>query len=224
VMLSTANYVTGFRPPLAELAAWLRSRGVLLYVDGTQSLGAFRFDVRDVQPDMFAVHAYKWLLSPNGAGFAYVSPELRRDLRPTVVGWRSDSGWREVDQLHHGAPRLSGDAQRYEGGMLNFPNLYAMQASVRMMLEIGPEAIERRVLELARACREVLTQAGAQVAHDNTAILAARFDGRDASLLARRLRERGIHVSARQGYLRVSVHFYNNEEDIERLRDVLTRG
>ena len=49
---------------------------------------------------MLAVDGYKWLLCPNGATFFYVSPELRRTLRPSVIGWRSDQGWRSVDQLH----------------------------------------------------------------------------------------------------------------------------
>jgi selenocysteine lyase/cysteine desulfurase len=69
----------------------------------------------------------------------------------------------------------------------------------------------------------MLTGLGAAVAHENTAIIAARFDGADASDLALRLRAEGILVSARQGYLRVSVHFYNNEEDIERMRTTLAR-
>lgn len=221
VMLSSVNYVTGFRVPIAELSSWLHDRGVLLYVDGTQSVGALRFDIGAMQPDMLAVHAYKWLLSPNGAAFAYVSPKLREWLAPTVIGWRSDRSWRDVDQLHHGAPRLCEDAQRYEGGMLNFPNLYAMQASIRMMLELGTDVIESRVLELAGKCRRMLTEAGATVAHPDSAVLSAHFEGLDASALARQLREKSIHVSARQGRLRVSVQFYNNEEDIENLRSAL---
>jgi selenocysteine lyase/cysteine desulfurase len=63
-----------------------------LYLDGTQSLGALQFDVSRIRPDLFAVDAYKWLLSPNGAGFMYVSPELRERLAPAVIGWRSHSG------------------------------------------------------------------------------------------------------------------------------------
>lgn len=221
VVLSTVSYVTGFRPRLAEIAAWLRQRGILLYVDGTQSLGALRFDVQEVQPDLLAVHGYKWLLSPNGAAFAYVSPRLRKVLPPTVIGWRSDSSWRDVDQLHHGTPRFPDDAQRYEGGMLNFPSLYAMRASVRMMLELGPEVIEARVLELAGRCRDLLMERGATIAYPDSAVLAARFEKRDSPELAKRLREQGIHVSARQGYLRVSVHFYNNEDDLRRLEEAI---
>ena len=219
VLMSTVNYTSGFRPPVEKIAAFLRDRGVLFYLDGTQSVGALEFDIASIQPDMFAVHAYKWLLSPNGAGFVYVRPELREKLAPNVVGWRSDRGWRAVDQLNHGAPQFSEAAEKYEGGMLNFSALYAMGASVGMMLDIGPAVIEQRVMELASIARGMLKQAGAQILHENSPIIAARFDGRDASQMARDLKERRIQVSARHGNLRVSVHFYNNEDDIERLRE-----
>jgi selenocysteine lyase/cysteine desulfurase len=167
---------------------------------------------------VFAVNGYKWLLSPNGAGFVYVRPELRKTLPPNVVGWRSDKGWRSVDQLNHGAPVFSDGAEKYEGGMLNFSALYAMGASVEMMLEIGPAVIEQRVMELAGMACAVLRGAGASIVHEGSSIIAARFDGVDASRLAVALKERRILVSARHGNLRVSVHFYNDETDIERLR------
>ena len=56
------NYSTGFRVPAEELGQGLRERGILYYVDGTQSVGALRFDAQAVQPDMLAVHGYKWLI------------------------------------------------------------------------------------------------------------------------------------------------------------------
>ena len=83
----------------------------------------------------------------------YVSPELRERLPPAVIGWRSDRNWRNHENLHHGAPRFSPDAEKYEGGMLPFALLYAMDAVIEMMQAIGPERIERRVLELARNAR-----------------------------------------------------------------------
>jgi selenocysteine lyase/cysteine desulfurase len=227
VAVSTVNYSNGFRVPLAEVAAELRSRGILLYVDGTQSLGALRFDVTEIRPDMLAVHGYKWLLSPTGAGFVYVSPELRERLEPNVIGWRSHKGWRNVDHLHQGAPEFVEAAEKYEGGMLVFPVLYAMGAAIEMLLEIGPARIEQRVLELAEACRKRLRNLGARLPSDespyfNSPIVAARFEGRDASQLARSLKERRILVSARHGNVRISTHFYNNEQDLDRLAEALS--
>ena len=215
VVLSSANYTTGFVPPLEEISNFLRSRGVLLFVDGTQSVGALEFDSGRVQPDMLAVHGYKWLLCPNGAGFMYVRPELRDRLPANVVGWRSHHDWRSVDNLHHGAPEPTTRAEKYEGGMLPFALIYAMQASVEMMLEIGPALIEERVLELADQVRELLRNCGATVACYRSPIVAGRFAGRDVSLMARTLQARRVLVSARLGNLRVSPHFYNNETDLE---------
>lgn len=221
VCVSTVNYSNGYRPDIAAISRLAHESGALFYVDGTQSVGALRFDVADARPDMLAVDPYKWLLSPNGATFFYVSPELRATLRPAVMGWRSDKGWRSVDELLHGAPELPEGAEKYEGGMLNFPSLYALGESVRMVLEVGPDRIERRVLELAREAAELLRRAGAAVRNENTNIVAAHWPDRDVSALARTLQEQRIVVAARHGNLRVSPHFYNTEADLEKLEAAL---
>ena len=216
VIVSSANYTTGFIPPLDEIGAFLRERGVLFYIDGTQSVGGLRFDCARVQPDMLAVHAYKWLLSPTGSGFAYVSPNLRRQLAPTVIGWRSHYDWRNVDHLHHGTPEFTERAEKYEGGAIPFPLVYALGASVEMMLEIGPEIIEQRVLELADLVRDAVRRAGGCPVSVGSHIVTARFEAQDPSDIAHALKVRGILVAARRGLLRISPHFYNNEEDIAR--------
>ena len=226
VAISTVNYSTGFRPPLEEISAVLRQRGILLYLDGTQSLGALRFDVSRNQPDLFAVDAYKWLLSPNGAGFMYVSPELRERLAPAVIGWRSHQGWRNHENLHQGTPQFAASAEKYEGGMLPFTLLYAMDAVIEMMQAIGPERIEKRVMELAGKTRDVLRVAGGVLPadsgpHFDSQIVTARFPGREASAIARDLLSRKVLVAARHGNLRVSPHFYNDETDLVRLAEVL---
>jgi selenocysteine lyase/cysteine desulfurase len=214
VAVSSASYVTGYCPDLDALAGRLQATRALLYVDGTQSVGALQLDVRRFRPAMMAVDAYKWMLTPNGAGFVYVDPRTREWLAPSVIGWRSHYDWRSVDNLHHGPPEFSHAAERYEGGMLPFPALYALGAVVRMMLDIGPGAIERRVLELAGLCRVQLEALGATIAATGSPIVSARWQGRDASQLARSLCDQRILVSARHGWLRVSTHFYNDESDI----------
>jgi cysteine desulfurase / selenocysteine lyase len=214
-ILSSVNYNTGFAPPLAELGEYLRSRGVLLFIDGTQSVGALRFDSARIQPDMLAVHGYKWLFSPNGAGFFYIAPQLRERLQPNVVGWRSHRDWRNVDNLHHGVPELLSSAEKYEGGSVSFALLYAMEASLDLILGIGPDVVEQRVLDLAAKARVMLRALGATVADSASPIVAARFEQQDVSALARALKEQRVLVAARRGNLRVSPHLYNNELDLE---------
>ena len=224
VLVSTVNYSNGYRPDLSRISQLARRNGALLYVDGTQSIGALRFDVTSVNPHMLAVDGYKWLLCPNGAAFFYIAPELRRTLRPSVIGWRSDVGWRSVDDLQKGPHRLPDAAEKYEGGMLSFPSIYGAAESIRMMLELGLETVETRVLGLAAMTADLLRQSGASIENEHTHIVAAHWPDRDASSLARRLQEQRIMVAVRHGNLRVSPHFYNTEEDLGKLADAISAG
>ena len=223
VAVSGVRYTNGFRAPVAELGRRLRERGVMFFLDRTQSVGALRFDAAETGVDVLAVHGYKWMVSPVGAGFLYMRREWRDRIPPNVVGWRSHRDWRNVDNLHHGSPQLKTSAEKYEGGMLPFADLYAMGAAVGMMLEIGVEEIERRVLELAARARAILTELGGEVEHRESQITAAHFPGVDPSPLTRALEERRVLVSARHGHLRVSTHFYNNDDDLETLGRELKR-
>ena len=217
VACSTMNYATGFRPPLEALSEELRRRGILLYLDATQGIAALDYNLERIRPAMFAANGYKWLLSPPGAAFFSIDAELRERLDPLCFGWRSDAGWKSVEALNHGEPVLEHSAAKYENGMLAFPSLYGMSESIRMVLEIGMEAIEARVLHLAAAAAAVLRECGGVIRHEMTPVVAAHFEDRDPGEMATALRGKGILVAARHGNLRVSPHFYNNEEDIERL-------
>jgi cysteine desulfurase/selenocysteine lyase len=221
IAFSEVNYSTGFRPPLAEISRFAAGRGIPLFVDGCQSTGALVFDVTATPVDVLAVHGYKWLLSPTGAGFVYVAPRFRAKLPPAVIGWRSHHDWRNVDRLHHGVPEFVDSAEKYEGGGLPFHLLYGMGASVDWILEIGPARIEARVLDLAARIRAMIRTLGGDAPETGSQIVCAAFPGRDASQLARRLKERRAVVSARHGALRIAPHFYNNEEDIGRLEEAL---
>jgi len=223
VALSAINYSTGLRAPLEALAPALRAKGVHFYVDATQMLGALPFDFSALQPDMLAVNCYKWMLAPNGIAFIAVHPDLRPKLDPLTIGWRSHHGWRNVDNLHHGAPELTATAEKYEGGMLPSSLIYGLEASVDLMLEITPAVIAQRVLTLAAQTRDALRALGAEpLPYDDSPIVAARFPNHDASALAKALKQQRVLVSARHGMLRVSTHFYNDESDIAALTTALS--
>lgn len=210
--LSAVNYQTGLRAPWEEMIVPLRERGIFTYVDATQSFGALVNDLRGHQPDVFAVNCYKWAGAPPGAAFACIHEDVRASLKPGVIGWRSDRGWRDMENLRHGNPVFADAAERFEGGMLAFAPLYGLQASLEWMLEIGPAEIERRVLELAKACGGDGTSPIVALPVEPALKPALKEDAR---AMARRLREERIVVSARRGRLRISPHFYNDESDVE---------
>ena len=226
VVLSSVNYSNGLRAPLAELSPELRRRGVLLCVDATQSVGVLRHDLRAVPVDYLFAHGYKWLMTPPGIGFAYVPRETRAWLAPTVVSWRSHRDWRRFERLHHGRPELPSEAAVYEGGVQSFALAFALEACVDLILECGPEAVERRVLGMARRTAEILRSVGGvtQAAHSGSCdspIVTASFPGLDSERMRESLVSRRVAVSARKGNLRVSPHLFNNDADLERLAGAL---
>jgi selenocysteine lyase/cysteine desulfurase len=221
VAISEVNYSTGFRPPLQEISKFTHDRNIVLFVDGTQSLGALTIDLQKLNIDVYAVHGYKWLISPPGCAFMALSRPLRSTLWPIIVGWRSHKTWRDVDNLHHGAPEFVDSAEKFEGGGLPFPLLYALEQSVELMLEIGPDLIEQRVMQLAESARVRLRELGADIAENGSQIVAAKFPGRDPSHLARELKKKSVNVAARHGFLRISPHFYNNNNDLEALCEAI---
>ena len=222
VLISSVNYSNGLRAPLASLGPELRRKGVLVCVDATQTVGALSLDLTSTPVDFLVVHGYKWLMAPAGAGFVYVPAATRTWLAPSVVSWRSHRDWRNYESLHHGRPELPDDAAMYEGGVQSFAPLFALEASLDLILDCGIESIECRVLDLARRCRQILVAHGGILTSPfdgvgGSQIVTAAFPHRDSVALRERLESAKVAVSVRQGNLRVSPHFFNNAEDLSRL-------
>ena len=165
-------------------------------------------------------------MAPAGAGFAYVPATTRAWLAPSVVSWRSHRDWRDHENLHHGRPVLSGEAAMYEGGVQAFAPLFALEASLDLILDFGQETIERRVLGLAQQCRDILTACGGTLSpgadgNGGSPIVTAAFGRGESAFLRQRLEDARVVVSVRQGNLRVSPHFFNNAADLDRLAGAL---
>jgi len=218
--ISHVEFASGFRNDLDALAELCHARGVALFVDAIQGLGPFCIDVRRTPLDFMAADGHKWLLGPEGAGLLYVRRDWIDRLRPIGVGWHSVVG-------SYNSPRnvfqLKPTAGRWEGGSFNMPGLLCFGASLGLFLELGKEVVSRRILDRAEAVRELGSAAGWTVLgspreQDRSAIVVLDRAGVDPDAAARALRRQGVVVSCRRGRLRVSPHFYNNHEDLDRLR------
>jgi selenocysteine lyase/cysteine desulfurase len=225
VALSWVEYANGFRFDLARIGAACRARGALFVVDVIQGLGALGLDVAAAGVDVACASAHKWLLGPEGIGLLYVADRVVERLPPLRAGWRSmrDLGsWTELE-IDWGP-----GAKRYESGTLNALGIQALGLSLEMLLDLGPAAIEARVLSLADLAARGLAERGLAVVSsrrpgETSGIVAAVHPRLSADDLVARLLARGIVVAARAGRLRVSPHFYNTAEEIERLLDEIGR-
>ena len=157
----------------------------------------------------------------------YVREAFRDSIHPVAASWRAHREWRSVDDLNHGEADPPSEAGKLEGGIQNFPGLFAMEAVLDLFFSIGREELLERVSAVAESARDVLREVGAQVTHDqhryfDSPIVTAAFPNADVSEMAGALRTRGVAVAARHGRLRVSPHFFNDLDDMAALNEAVT--
>jgi selenocysteine lyase/cysteine desulfurase len=228
--ISWVEYASGFRNDLDAIGVACRQRGVLFFVDAIQGLGVFPLDVSRSPIDFLAADGHKWLLGPEGAGIFWIRRDLVDRLHPVGVGWHSVVGAWDFAAIDF---RLKPNAGRWEGGSLNVAGITALGASLELLLEIGVDALSRRILELTdRFCAEV-ERTGWTVytprceAERSGIVSLIAPAGRAAGFIpavVRQLRGQGVVVNHRAGRLRVSPHAYNTFDEVDRLVQLLGEG
>lgn len=223
ICVSHVQFATGHRfdvPSLIELA---RSCGAVLVVDATQSAGAVPLDDVAEEIDFIVAGSYKWLCSPFGAAYCYLGPHVREAFRPPIVGWRSAAEPYELDARTMNLPT---NARRLEFSTSGYGAAVALGESTKLVLDLDVARILDHNLALAARLitgldeleTDVLTPRAPEL---RSGIVTARFPGRDGEEVAASLNERGVIVSPRFGSTRFSVHFYNDESDVERTLETL---
>jgi selenocysteine lyase/cysteine desulfurase len=223
VVTSSVMYATGFRQDLRTLGARCRRRGVRLIVDATQSVGVAPIDVRADGIDALAFSGYKWTAAGYGVGALYVSRELLRGSRSPVAGWWSA---RDPEAVINDRLDLKDSAAVFEVGCPHFAGIFALGGSLELLAELGQPAVEARVGELTEYLHERVSAAGFTIASPRdrarrAGITILRVDGAAAWVDA--LARAGIIVSPRGAGIRVALHVFNNEADVDRLVEALSQ-
>jgi selenocysteine lyase/cysteine desulfurase len=209
VAFSAVQSADGALADLQGVAAAAAHHGALTVLDATQACGwlpleASRFDV-------LVCAAYKWLLSPRGSSFMSIRPEVAERLTPHGAGWFAGD---DPYTSYYGAPlRLADDARRFDVSPAWF-SWVGTAPAVELLVEIGIERIHEHNLRLANRFR-----AGLGLEPGDSAIVAAAMEGAEELL-----RGSGVMAAARTGQLRTSWHVYNDDGDVDRALEVLSRG
>jgi len=219
VTLSFVEFASGFRNDLATIGRYCRERDVLFVVDAIQGLGALALDVEACCIDAISADAHKFLLGPDGVALLYVSQRAMERVRPTVVGWLSVSD--PEDFKNHDQP-YAPTAKRFESGALNTAGVVGLGAAIELFQRVGTETIERHLLELGDHLCEGLNDKGYRVissrrAGEKSAVICCQHDRYSAERLYHHLDQHRIITTPRLGRLRISPHFYNTHEEIDRL-------
>ena len=188
-------------------------------MDGIQGLGASDINVQTACIDALATGGHKWLMSPMGTGFLYLSDQLSNSMTPSKTGWLSvkepwelsnfDQPWMPVNQ-------------HLETGTLNMAGIFGMHASLNMFLDIGVEIIREELIRLTGELIEMLknrnrvtivTPSGRK---NRSGILTFSLES-DAhpDEVVSSLKDQKIIISAREGLYRIAPHFYNTTDELE---------
>lgn len=228
VAVSHVEYMNGFRHDLRALSEIAHEHGAYLIVDAIQSAGAMQVDAKRDDVDFLTSACYKWLLSPPGAGYLYVKEELIEKFEPPFVGWASvkQEIFETIDFWDIWSLRLSETASRFEVGSPSFISLVGATEALKMLLNIGIENIERRILKLTDHLIEAVKNLELKLQTPEepeyrSGIVNFKID--KPQEIAERLSRKGIIVSARAHGLRVSPHFYNTEAEINKLIEEIKR-
>ncbi len=217
LLTSHVQYSNGFRQDLGTLG---REKGnYRLVVNATQSLGAFRVNVKKMGIDALCCNSYKWLLSGYGSGILYLSKTLLRERRGALMtGW---FGVENRDEFRNDQFQLLSDAARFNPGSPSFPTLFSLGAAIQYLQSIGLERIEARVLELNRYLTDRLVQAGYRVlsplGREGFRSGATLLELVRPSETVAELERRHILCTPKPEGMRIATHFFVTQAEIDQL-------
>lgn len=220
VAISAVQFASGFTADLERIGRAAAAVDALFAVDIIQGLGARGYDLPAANVDIASGASHKWLCAPEGCGILYLSDRARELIEPTHVGWVSvETPWDFADRDQAYKP----NALAWESGTGSAALFYGLEQSLLLLKEAGLEKIEKYLDELSQYfCDAVDTEKyemiSSRAAGERSPIVCIKHrGGLDCNAIADRLDSENIIVSPRGDRLRVSPHFYNNREDIDRL-------
>jgi selenocysteine lyase/cysteine desulfurase len=219
VAFSGVQSATGHRSDIQAISAVARAVGAIVFVDGSQLVGALPVAGDLGSIDVLATSDHKFLLhAGRGLGYCYLAPEMQDRFLPINAGWKAGSV--PFDSFFGPAMNLSPTASRFDNS-ISWLAAVGNEAALSVFDAFGAGAVYERNRELADLLGESLAEVGwtpvtLPAANRSTIVSVPLGDVEPTKLLAE-LKRRGIVCSARDANLRLAVHFYNDEEDIDRI-------
>jgi cysteine desulfurase/selenocysteine lyase len=221
-VVSTAyvTYGNGYRVDLPALGKVCRERGVMLVVDGVQGAGILATPLSELGADIIAMGGHKNLFGLTGSGILWCREDLVNELKTPFVKAPAAPASAQAKAHANSQFDYMRIAHRFEGGNPNFLGLRVLRRGAEFLQSIGIAHIESRVRELTSTCMALLKSKGLKTFtpvnwEERAQIVNVPVP--DAERLMGVLREKHrIVTNVKDGALRLSMSFFNNEEDIER--------
>ena len=220
--ISSVECNSGFRNNLNRLGTFCKEKGILFFVDAIQSLGVLPLDVKKDHIDFLSADGHKWMLSVEGLGGFYISKNVVDRIRPTTMGWGNvvnAENFMDYDFT------LQKDAKKFEEGTPNTMSIHAFGAALGLLLEAGIDNIEKRVISvgnyiIAELNRRNIKIYSSTLLNERSGNISFILD-KDVSKLYSFMLENKVKLTVRDGLVRFSPHFYNNEDEVLQVFDIL---
>lgn len=229
VVTSYVQYCTGFRQNLQKLGKALKERNILFVVNATQAFPLFPVDIESCNIDVLTCSIHKWGFAGHVGTIFYTSPEFRKRFRAPLAGWLSVKVEGDFIHTKKNIPfELLPNAQKYYTGTYNLHTLLGLKAALNYIDNIGINNIQVRLFELGNylikklhdACIKIVSPVEKE--EERSAIISITLGEPLNSQLLAFLESKHIHVSLRQGMIRISFNFFNNFDDIDKLVSSIT--
>jgi selenocysteine lyase/cysteine desulfurase len=225
---------TGTLMPVKEISKLGKDKNLFVMIDGAHGAGSMPLDVKDIGCDFYAGCSHKWLCAPSGTGFLYVRKELLDTVQAYWVGGYSDKGF----DITANPPTFKGyidTAHRYDFATQNAAIYKGVEAAVIFMNEIGLERVQSRIRGLAKYLQNKLL-----AMPDKVEMLTPTEEASRAMMIGFRLKtmdyQKFGELATKEGFrirlvpesglnsVRISTHIYNQEAELDRLVELVSKG
>ena len=188
---------------------------LLIIADGTQFCGVENFDFEASGIDVLATSTYKWLLAGYGSGFMLFKEGVKNISAVKTIGFNTTDGYLDrKDSFRF--------AKHFEPGHLSCLNFGSLKFSLDFFNTIGKDEIDAQNKKLSLKAKKAFTQLGlledAVVNRENHSTI---FNIKGDDALFQHLLDNGVSCSQRGAGIRLSFHFYNTEEEIDEIVNIL---
>ena len=225
VAIPQIHWADGTKFNLKAIRQRTHEVGAKLIIDGTQSVGAYSFSVKEIDVDAIICGGYKWLLGPYGLGMAYYADSLC-DGHPIEQNWMNRLGSEDFTKLVNYQEEYQPKAGRYSvGESSNFILTPMLTEAINQLIRWQPKEIQKYCEEIVKGPIDLLRAKGFFV-EDDTYRASHLFgvyvpEEKPLNSLKEKLDKERIFVSYRGDAIRISPNVYNTQEDLEKLADLL---
>ncbi len=210
---SSVQFARGLRLNLNLIGQACRQNNTLFCIDAIQSLGAISFDAQACHADFVVADGHKWMCGPEGTALFYCRKAVQDLLQLRQYGWHMLKHAFDLSQQHT-TLQIADNAQRFECGSPNMMGIAALDASLGLLLDIGIEKIQHKVIEKFDYLKNQL------VSNSDITILSPTQQGRYAGIftfqkhnvdnvkLYQHLQDNNVICAFRGDGIRFSPHFY----------------